>query len=139
MSEQKYNAFISYRRTARDTAVAKEVQQSLEHFRVPRGIRTASGKERIDRIFRDQEELEITSNLSRRIEDALRASEFLIVICSPGYSESRWCLHELETFIQLRGRDRVLCVLSEGEPPGVFPEILLHSSETVTAKSSILI
>ena len=134
MSEQKYNAFISYRRTARDTAVAKEVQQSLEHFRVPRGIRTASGKERIDRIFRDQEELEITSNLSRRIEDALRASEFLIVICSPGYSESRWCLHELETFIQLRGRDRVLCVLSEGEPPGVFPEILLHSSETVTAE-----
>lgn len=134
MSEAKYNAFISYRRTARDTAVAKEIQQSLEHFRVPRGIRTASGKERIDRIFRDQEELEITSNLSRRIEDALQASEYLIVICSPGYSESRWCLHELETFIRLRGRDHVLCVLSEGEPPGVFPEILLHSSETVTAE-----
>ena len=77
MNEQRYNAFISYRRTEHDTAVAKEIQNSLERFRVPRGIRSSSGKERIDRIFRDQEELSITSNLSRRIEDALRASEYL--------------------------------------------------------------
>ena len=73
MNEQRYNAFISYRRTEHDTAVAKEIQNSLERFRVPRGIRSSSGKERIDRIFRDQEELSITSNLSRRIEDALKA------------------------------------------------------------------
>ncbi len=133
MQEQHYNAFISYRRTARDTAVAKEIQQSLEHFRVPREIAAASGKTGIDRIFRDQEELEITSDLSRRIEDALEASEYLIVICSPGYQESQWCLHELETFIGLHGRDHVLCVLSEGEPPSVFPDLLLHGSEEVTA------
>ena len=87
MGEKKYNAFISYRRTARDTAVAREIQQSLEHFRIPRGIRTLSGKACIDRIFRDQEELEITSDLSARIEAALRDSEYLIVICSHGYKE----------------------------------------------------
>lgn len=93
-----------------------------------------SGKTGIDRIFRDQEELEITSDLSRRIEDALEASEYLIVICSPEYNESRWCLHELETFIRMRGRDHVLCVLSEGEPPSVFPELLLHDSEEVSGE-----
>ena len=129
MSSQQYNAFISYRRTARDTAVAKEIQHSLERFRVPAGIRRTTGRDKIDRIFRDQEELEITSNLSKRIEDALQASEYLIVICSPQYTESPWCLHELETFIQLRGRDHVLCVLSDGEPPAVFPEQLLHCKE----------
>ena len=43
MKEQKYNAFISYRRTQRDVAVAKEIQKSLERFRVPKGIRSASG------------------------------------------------------------------------------------------------
>ena len=80
MNEYRYDAFISYRRTERDVAVAKEIQKSLEHFRVPKGIRSVSGKERIDRIFRDQEELEITSDLSRRIEDALKSSEYLIVI-----------------------------------------------------------
>ena len=134
MNEQKYNAFISYRRTEHDTAVAKEIQNSLERFRVPRGIRSSSGKERIDRIFRDQEELSITSNLSRRIEDALKASEYLIVICSPGYKQSVWCLHELETFLELRGPEHVLCVLSEGEPPEVFPDLLRHGKEEVTAE-----
>ena len=126
MDEYRYDAFISYRRTERDIAVAKEIQSSLEHFRVPKGIRGTSGKEKIDRIFRDQEELEITSDLSRRIEDALRASEYLIVICSPGYKQSIWCLHELETFLTLRGPEHVLCVLSEGEPPEVFPDLLRH-------------
>ena len=134
MNEQRYNAFISYRRTEHDTAVAKEIQNSLERFRVPRGIRSSSGKERIDRIFRDQEELSITSNLSRRIEDALKASEYLIVICSPGYKQSVWCLHELETFLELRGPEHVLCVLSEGEPPEVFPDLLRHGKEEVTAE-----
>ena len=41
MNEQRYNAFISYRRTEHDTAVAKEIQNSLERFRVPRGIRSS--------------------------------------------------------------------------------------------------
>ena len=134
MDEYRYDAFISYRRTERDIAVAKEIQSSLEHFRVPKGIRGTSGKEKIDRIFRDQEELEITSDLSRRIEDALRASEYLIVICSPGYKQSIWCLHELETFLTLRGPEHVLCVLSEGEPPEVFPDLLRHGREELTAE-----
>ena len=133
-NSMRYDAFISYRRTERDVAVAKEIQSSLEHFRVPKGIRSTSGKEKIDRIFRDQEELEITSDLSRRIEDALRASEYLIVICSPGYKQSVWCLHELETFLELRGPEHVLCVLSEGEPPDVFPDLLRHGREEVTAE-----
>ena len=129
----RYNAFISYRRTPRDTLVAREIQHGLEQFRLPKGIRQKSGKDRIERIFRDQSELEITSDLSGRIESALASSEYLIVICSPEYSESPWCLHELETFLSMRGHDRVLCVLSNGEPPSVFPEALLRRTREVTA------
>ncbi len=130
----RYNAFISYRRTPHDTMVAREVQHSLEHFRLPAGIRKKIGKNRIDRIFRDQEELEITADLSGRIESALRSSEYLIVICSPEYSQSPWCLHELETFLKLRGHDHVLCVLSAGDPPSVFPDALLHRMHETTAE-----
>ena len=129
----RYNAFISYRRTPRDTLVAREIQHGLEQFRLPKGIRQKSGKDRIERIFRDQSELEITSDLSGRIESALASSEYLIVICSPEYSESPWCLHELETFLSMRGHDHVLCVLSNGEPPSVFPEALLQRTREVTA------
>ena len=130
----RYNAFISYRRTPHDTLVAREVQHSLERFRLPAGIRKKSGKDRINRIFRDQEELEITADLSGRIECALESSEYLIVICSPEYSQSPWCLHELETFLRLRGHDHVLCVLSAGEPPSVFPVALLHRVREATAE-----
>ena len=123
----RYTAFISYRRTDRDLAVAKEVQQSLERFRVPGAIRRAGGKERIGRIFRDQSEMEITSDLSAQLMAALEASDYLIVICSEKYSQSPWCLQELETFVKMRGREKVLCVLSEGDPPGVFPSLLTEN------------
>ena len=130
----RYNAFISYRRTPHDTQVAREVQQSLEHFRIPPDLRKQIGLERIDRIFRDTEELEITADLSGRLESALASSEFLIVICSPEYGQSPWCLHELESFIRMRGHDHVLCVLSAGDPPSVFPEVLLHRTREATAE-----
>ena len=133
METLHYDAFISYRHTPKDTAVAKELQQSLERFRIPKSIRAAYGKDRIDRIFRDQEDLEMTSDLSKKLDDSLRASDFLIVVCSPDYMQSEWCLHELETFIGLKGADKVLCVLAEGEPPAIFPDILLSRKETDTA------
>ena len=130
-----YDAFISYRHTPRDTAVAKEIQQELERFRLPEAIRNSTGIQKIERIFRDQEELEITSDLSGKINDALNASDYLIVICSPAYKESRWCLRELETFIRNKGTDRVFCVLSEGEPPEIFPEILRHRERVITGEN----
>ncbi|MBR2668672.1 MAG: toll/interleukin-1 receptor domain-containing protein [Solobacterium sp.] len=130
-----YDAFISYRHTPRDTAVAKEIQQELERFRLPEAIRKSTGIQKIERIFRDQEELEITSDLSGKISDALNASDYLIVICSPAYKESKWCLQELETFIRDKGTDKVFCVLSEGEPPEIFPEILRHRERTITDES----
>ena len=130
MDTLHYNAFISYRHTPRDTEVAKELQQSLERFRIPKSIRTAYGKDRIDKVFRDQEDLEMTSDLSRKLDDALEASDFLIVVCSPDYVKSPWCMHELETFVERKGADRVLCVLSDGEPPEIFPDILLTRKET---------
>ncbi len=114
--------------------VAREVQHSLEHFRIPSDIQKRTGVKRIDRIFRDQEELELSADLSGRIEHALAESEFLIVICSPEYGQSPWCVHELETFIRMHGLERVLCVLSAGEPPAIFPEVLLHRKNEVTAE-----
>ena len=125
----RYSAFISYRHNDRDTAVAAAVQEDLEHFSVPREIRERTGIKRFSRIFRDASELQISESLSDRLEEALDASDFLIVICSPSYRESVWCLHEIEYFLRTHGTDRVLCVLSEGEPPAVFPDLLMRSGE----------
>ena len=126
-----YNAFISYKHGPVDNKVAAHIQAQLEHFHIPAKIRKKTGKSRIQRIFRDKEELPITSNLSETIEDALRKSEYLIVICSPSTKESEWVKREIEFFLKTHTRDHILAVLSEGEPQDVLLPELLQEEVTV--------
>lgn len=55
----------------------------MESLRIPRAVAGKSGKKKIERVFRDQEELPIGSDLADNIKQALAESEFLIIICSP--------------------------------------------------------
>ncbi|SFC19592.1 toll/interleukin-1 receptor domain-containing protein [Butyrivibrio sp. YAB3001] len=117
----KYDAFISYRHLERDMFVAKGVHKALETAKIPKRIQKETGRKKINRVFRDQEELPIGSDLGNNIDLALRESEFLIVICSPKTKESYWVMKEIDTFISLHGRQNVLAVLVEGEPDESFP------------------
>lgn len=121
----RYDAFISYRHSDLDMYIAKKVHKGLETFKVPRAVAKKSGKKNIKRVFRDQEELPIGSDLGDNIEGALAESEFLIVICSPRTPESYWVQKEIDTFIRMHGREHVLAVLIEGEPDQSFPKQLL--------------
>ena len=95
-------------------------------------IAKQSNKKKISRIFRDKDELPITSNLADPILNALQMSEYLIVICSPRLKESLWCKREIENFIAMHGQEKILAVLIEGEPSESFPEELLYREKTVT-------
>ena len=133
--DRHYSAFISYRHHPRDIEVAKHIQQKLEHFKIPVQIAQECGYSSFDPLFRDQEELQISSDLAAGINQALDNSDYLIVICSPYYNESKWCLLEIENFLKNHDRDHVLCVLSQGEPPEIFPDTLCNYKKTVTTKS----
>lgn len=121
----KYDAFISYRHAPMDIAVSEQIHKRLENIRVPRSIRKLSGKKKIERVFRDQEELTVSSSLSEEILTALDESEYLIVICSPRTPESEWVENEVSYFIRKHGRERILPVIIEGEPKDSFPKPLL--------------
>ena len=123
-----YNAFISYKHAPADIAVAKDIQHQLEHYRVPKAVRQKTGREKIERIFRDQEELPITSDLSKDIDEALQDAEFLIVICSSSTKLSTWVPREIARFLEFHDRDHVLTVLVDGEPNEVIPQILLEET-----------
>ena len=125
----KYDAFISYRHTPEDIEVSEQIHKRLEGLRVPKSIRKSSGKSKIQRVFRDQEELTVSSSLSDEILSALNESEFLIVICSPRTPESEWVENEVSYFIKVHGRERVLPVLIEGEPKDSFPKPLLYEEK----------
>lgn len=135
MSENKtytYNAFISYRHTQPDKEVAERLHKLLETYRVPKTISKIIGKKKIDRVFRDRDELPTSSNLANNITAALENSEYLIVICSPRTSQSQWVLKEIETFSKFHGHDRILALLIEGEPEEAFPQQLRFLKQQVT-------
>ncbi len=125
----KYDAFISYRHTPLDMEFAKKVHSGLETYHIPKAVQKKTGKKRINRVFRDQEELPIGSDLNDNISTALAESEYLIVICSPDTPGSYWVSKEIETFISLHDREHVLAVLVAGEPDQSFPPQLLTDSE----------
>lgn len=134
MTDKKYDAFISYRHSELDRFVAEKIQRELENYKLPRAVKRNSegnGKKKIERVFRDKDELPLASNLSDPINKALQNSEFLIVICTPRLPQSVWCKLEIDSFIAMHGRDHVLAILAEGEPEDSFPEQLLHEERQV--------
>ncbi|MCM1056561.1 MAG: TIR domain-containing protein [Firmicutes bacterium] len=129
----KYDAFISYRHTELDRFAAENLHRQMEAFRLPGNLLGKTGERtRVERVFRDKDELPLTNDLEDPIMKALAESEYLIVICSPRLRESLWCRKEIETFIRIHGREKVLAVLIEGEPADSFPEELLYVEDTVT-------
>ena len=124
MSERGYTAFISYRHQSPDMEVARRLHTAIETYRIPAGIRRKTGRKKMGLVFRDQEELPLTVDLGKDIENALDHSDWFIAVCSPRYLESGWCMRELEYFIEKKGKDHVLTVLTEGEPQDSFPKEL---------------
>ncbi|MBQ7903152.1 MAG: TIR domain-containing protein [Oscillospiraceae bacterium] len=125
----RFDVFISYRHSDLDSAAAAYLHKMLENYKIPKEIQEKIGKQRINRVFRDEEELGASSDLFTEIENSIKDSEYLVVILSPRYKESKWCIKEIESFLKHRSRDNILAVIIEGEPYDVFPDILLEEGE----------
>ena len=126
----KYDAFISYRHLTPDKPAAERLQKLLENYTPPKGIE----KKKLH-IFRDESELPTSSDLGEDIQKALAASKYLIVVCSPEFEKSKWCMNEVEYFRELHGGNNAkILTLAVGDPdkPPVFPDILCHEKETET-------
>ena len=134
LENQKYDAFISYKHSELDSFVAKSLHFELEKFRLPKSLvaEKKMQKSRIERVFRDKEELPISNDLNDPLYNALANSEYLLVICTPRLPESEWCRKEITTFIELHGREKIFLILAEGEPEESFPKELLYEEIKTT-------
>lgn len=130
--ERSYIAFISYKHTERDAAIAKRVHTLIESYVVPKSLRTDGKK--LGVVFRDEEELTISSNLTESICTALDASRYLIVICSPEAKESPWVAREVNYFLQNHDASNAFVVLADGEPNDVFPLELTRALNPATGE-----
>ena len=112
----KYFAFISY--SHKDEKWGKWLHRSLESYKIPGKLRRERKDlpKKIFPVFRDREELPVSSELSENINYALTNSKYLIVICSPNSAKSKWVNEEIIQFKKLHGEERILPIIVEGEP-----------------------
>ncbi len=119
MGLYKYKAFISY--SHKDRAWASWLHNRLENYRFPKNIvgrelDTGIVPANLKPIFRDREDLAAGSDLGVKIEAALRASENLIVICSPNANGSHWVNEEVLYFKRHNRGANIFAIVVDGEP-----------------------
>ena len=123
MEQQKfmYYAFISY--NSKDTEWGKKVQKKLEHYRMPATLCSEHGWERtpIKPVFFAPTDIQ-PGGLTEELQERLRASRNLIVICSPNSAQSQWVGKEIEFFHQLGRTKQIHFFIVEGIPHSGNPD-----------------
>lgn len=114
----RYAAFISY--SSKDSAFAKRLHSALENYGIPSSLGrfqlvSTGKKNRVYPVFRDREEMS-AGELGAQIEESLRASSALIVVCSPDGAASPWVQKEIEFFAGLGRRDRIFAIIPSNAP-----------------------
>ncbi|XLT93358.1 hypothetical protein HN873_015020, partial [Arachis hypogaea] len=89
-SKWKYHIFLSFR--GEDTRLG-----FTDH------LYTALQKRSID-TFRDNEELRTGEFISQQLLHAIEDSLCAVVVLSPNYANSGWCLDELKKIVETKGR-----------------------------------
>lgn len=121
-SEFFYWGFIAH--SSKDAAIATRLHRALESYRLPRDLAGRLTREgtpapaMLSPIYLDGAEQPDSADLGASIEDALRDSRYLIVICSPEAAASRWINEEIRYFCSLGREELVLPLIVRGEPNG---------------------
>lgn len=120
--EREYIAFISYRHLDLDRAVAERLHRLLENYKIPRGLRKSKKDKSLGIVFRDKDELPLSSDLTQDIYHALDHAQYLIVVCTPETPKSKWVRSEIKYFLKNHDRNRIITVLAAGTPEESIPE-----------------
>jgi hypothetical protein len=113
-----YSAFISY--SHGDERFARNLQQRLESYRLPRRLAKETHRTRLKPAFRDSNELSADHDLTEAVRAALAQSDFLVVVCSSRSAQSEWVGREIEIFRHHSGDRRILTALIDGDADCAF-------------------
>lgn len=121
--EQKYDffAFISY--NSKDLKWGKRIQRKLESYRMPSTLCSERGWKRkpMKPIFFAPTDIQ-PGGLTKEIQERLRASRHLIVICSPNSAKSEWVGKEIEYFHSLGRTENIHFFIVDGVPHSGNPD-----------------
>ncbi len=124
-----YFAFISYAR--HDSECAQGIQRFLEHYRFPQNIVMQENRpvnqKYLRPVFLDIYDLTTCSpTFTGELEDKLKKSRYLIVLCSPHSARiDSVCHWEIKTFLKYHSMDAILPVAIDGVSEANIPEELI--------------
>lgn len=114
-----YDAYILYQELEPlHKMAAQTLQKRLEHFRTP-------GLRRIRRVFLDSTEISADANRDKQTVDALKASDYLVIVGGADSDAAIWQAKEVKFFLRFHPVSHVLVMVveqSEGlkEMPPVY-------------------
>ncbi len=113
--EYKYFAFISY--NSKDAAWGKRLQKKLEGYRMPATLCSEHGWQRtpLKPVFFAPSDIQ-PGGLTVELQERLKASRHLVVICSPNSAKSEWVGKEIAYFHSLGQTDNIHFFIVEGMP-----------------------
>ena len=113
--QYKYFAFISY--NSHDTSWGKRLQRKLEGYRMPATLCSEHGWERnpIKPVFFAPTDIQ-PGGLTAELQERLKASRNLIVICSPHSAKSEWVGKEIAFFHSLGRTADIHFFIVDGVP-----------------------
>lgn len=153
MNDKTYKnlAFITYARRS-DAELAGRLQKELESYAVPSALqcdRTILAKSKFLRpIFRDHTDLNThDSAFEAQLERELRASRYLILLCSPTSAASPYVDREVRVFLDSHGNDSssVLPIVASGDvtasdgPTNCFPPALREHRAALLSRNLPLV
>ena len=119
--EYKFFAFISY--NSRDTSWGKRLQRKLEGYRMPATLCSEHGWERnpIKPVFFAPTDIQ-PGGLTAELQERLKASRNLVVICSPHSAKSEWVGKEIAFFHSLGRTENIHFFIVDGVPHSGNPD-----------------
>ncbi len=118
---KQYFAFISYK--SEDVEWAIWLQHELEHYHLPVSFNGRTDvRQDLRPVFRDIDELS-AGNLPEQIQQALKNSANLILVCSPLSAQSPWVNQEVENFIEQGKKGNIYPFIVEGQPYANNPDV----------------
>lgn len=119
--ESKFFAFISY--SSLDYKWGKRIQEKLEHYRMPTTLCSKHGWKRkpMRPVFFAPTDIQ-PGGLTAELQERLKASRNLIVVCSPNSARSEWVGKEIAFFHKLGRTQQIQFFIVDGIPHSGNPE-----------------